>query len=32
MKNNERPENYKRGNAIQKIQTASELSNCSQQF
>jgi hypothetical protein len=29
IKNNTRPENYRRGQAIQKLQTASELSNCS---
>tara|TARA_B100001769_G_scaffold214262_1_gene173843 strand:- start:2794 stop:4692 length:1899 start_codon:yes stop_codon:yes gene_type:complete len=29
MKNNERPENYRRGHTIQKLPTASELSNCS---
>ena len=29
IKNNERPENYRRGQAIQKLQTALELSNCS---
>jgi hypothetical protein len=29
IKNNERPENYKRGQTIQKLQTALELSNCS---
>jgi hypothetical protein len=29
IKYNERPENYRRGQAIQKLQTASELSNCS---
>lgn len=29
IKNNERPENYRRGHTIQKLQTASELSNCS---
>jgi hypothetical protein len=29
MKNNERPENYRRGQTIQKLQTALELSNCS---
>ena len=29
MKNNERPEKYSRGQTIQKLQTASELSNCS---
>jgi len=28
-KNNERPENYRRGQILQKLQTASELSNCS---
>jgi hypothetical protein len=29
IKNNERPENYRRGQTIQKLQTVSELSNCS---
>ena len=29
IKNNERPENYRRGQTIQKLQTALELSNCS---
>jgi hypothetical protein len=29
MKNNERPENYRRGQILQKLQTALELSNCS---
>ena len=29
MKNNERLENYRRGQIIQKLQTAFELSNCS---
>ena len=29
IKNNERPEKYKRGQTIQKLQTAFELSNCS---
>jgi hypothetical protein len=29
MKNNERPENYRRGQILQKLQTASKLSNCS---
>ena len=29
MKNNERPVKYRRGYTIQKLQTASELSNCS---
>jgi len=29
MKNNERPENYRRGQTLQNLQTASELPNCS---
>ena len=32
MKNNERPENYKRGHTIEKLQTASKLSNCNKQL